>query len=196
MSEFGKSILFLGDQDSPLLRWLSENEESVLHTTEKINPDFISKNEIFFLISYGYRHIIKKEILDLLPGRAINLHISYLPWNRGADPNLWSFIDDTPKGVTIHYIDEGLDTGDIIAQELIEFNEENETLASSYHKLQLLIQELFKRNWQAIKDGSCTSTKQCGQSSTHTSRHRKNIEHHLVKGWQTPVSKIRNLKSR
>ena len=53
----------------------------------------------------------------------------------GQDPNLWSFIEDTPKGVTIHEIDEGIDTGDIIFQKEIVLNS-NETLASSYEKLQ------------------------------------------------------------
>ena len=55
-------------------------------------------------------------MLDRLPDRVVNLHIAYLPYNRGADPNLWSVLEDTPAGVSIHYVDEGVDTGDIIAQ--------------------------------------------------------------------------------
>jgi len=39
-----------------------------------------------------------------------------------ADPNVWSFIEKTPKGVSIHYLDAGIDTGDIIAQKLVETN--------------------------------------------------------------------------
>ncbi|MCL0081308.1 hypothetical protein M1N64_03665 [Peptococcaceae bacterium] len=50
--------------------------------------------------------------MDKFQGRAINLHISFLPWNRGADPNFWSFIENAPVGVSIHYLDEGIDTGD------------------------------------------------------------------------------------
>ena len=38
------------------------------------------------------------------------MHISYLPFNRGAHPNYWSFKDNSPKGVTIHFIDNGIDT--------------------------------------------------------------------------------------
>ena len=61
---------------------------------QKMAPDKI--------ISYSYRYIIAKEMIDFMPTSIVNLHISYLPWNRGASPNFWSFIEDTPKGVTIH----------------------------------------------------------------------------------------------
>ncbi len=120
-----------------------------------------------WLISYGYRHILKKEILDLFPDRAINLHISYLPWNRGADPNLWSFLEDTPKGVTIHYMDEGLDTGDIIYQQEVEMDEDD-TLATSYQKLSDAIEGLFIEKWESILSGDCPRIPQ-GQGSYHRS---------------------------
>ena len=102
------------------------------------------------VISYNYNYIIKPDVIALLPDKIINLHISLLPWNRGASPNFWSFIDDTPKGVTIHQIDSGLDTGAIIVQKQMFFDENKETLASSYQKLQDAIQELFKNNFDNI----------------------------------------------
>ena len=68
------------------------------------------------IVSYNYKHIIQPEIIVLMNGRLVNLHISYLPWNKGSDPNFWSFIDNTPKGVTIHKIDNHLDTGAILYQ--------------------------------------------------------------------------------
>jgi len=93
------------------------------------------------IISYNYKYIIKKDILKHY--KIINLHISYLPFNRGANPNIWSFIDNTPKGVTIHYIDEGIDTGDIISQKKVVLNKDM-TLKTSYKKLHKHIQNLFK----------------------------------------------------
>jgi methionyl-tRNA formyltransferase len=64
----------------------------------------VTKTDADFIVSYGYRYMLRRPIIGTVP--AINLHISYLPWNRGADSNLWSWIDGTPKGVTIHDIDE------------------------------------------------------------------------------------------
>ena len=127
-------------------------------------------------------------ILDIFPCKAINLHISYLPWNRGADPNFWSFVEDTPKGITIHYLDEGVDTGDIIVQEEIKFDSDRETLATSYEKLQAAIQNLFKQNWPNIKNEKCQGQKQVGKGSTHKVRDKEGLSHLLTAGWSTPVS--------
>lgn len=178
-----QTILFLGPEKSPLLTWLVEHEEAVIWRSEKITANFIDNNNVTWLISYGYRHILTKELLDRLPDRAINLHISYLPFNRGADPNFWSFVNNTPKGVTIHYIDTGMDTGDIIVQRQVVFTEE--TLATTYQRLQTEIQELFKENWASIKAGTCGRTKQSHKATD------KNVFSQLLRsGWDTNVSVI------
>jgi len=183
-----ENILFLGEKESPLFDWLKSTGESVIQTSEKITPEFFISNKIRFLVSYGYRHILRKEILELFPDRAVNLHISYLPWNKGADPNFWSFIEDTPKGVTIHYLDEGVDTGDIIVQEKVEFNTDQETLATSYEKLQATIQKLFKKNWQDIKSEKCNRQKQIGKGSLHKVKDKKALSQFLTDGWDTSLS--------
>tara|TARA_B100000795_G_scaffold244240_1_gene208662 strand:+ start:49 stop:903 length:855 start_codon:yes stop_codon:yes gene_type:complete len=130
------------------------------------------------------------DILDLLPFRAINLHISYLPYNRGTDPNFWSFVDNTPCGVSIHYIDEGVDTGDIIVQEKVSFNSEKDTLKDSYSKLQLTIQELFKQNWHDIQALRCSRQKQVGIGTFHKKSERKLLSHLLQDEWNTKISVI------
>jgi methionyl-tRNA formyltransferase len=183
-----EKILFLGPEDSPLITWLREEGEQVIQTADKLSAEDVAEQGYSFLVSYGYRHILRKDILDVFPGRAINLHISYLPWNRGADPNFWSFIEDTPKGVTIHYLDEGVNTGDIIVQEKMEFDSDRETLATSYEKLQTAIQELFRKNWQNIKSGNCRRQKQVGKGSTHKVKDKTSLSHLLTDGWNTPVS--------
>ncbi|MEK7775438.1 MAG: formyltransferase family protein [Candidatus Zixiibacteriota bacterium] len=185
------TILFLGPDDSPLLQWLRESGETVVHTAERINHEFLQRHNIGFLVSFGYRHIIKKDMLDLLPGRAINLHISLLPWNRGADPNLWSWVDNTPKGVTIHYLDEGVDTGDIIYQKEVLFDPAKETLASSYATLQSEIVALFKAHWQEIKSGACPRIPQRGVGSTHRVKDKEPLASILNEGWDTSVSLLR-----
>ena len=187
-----KNVLFLGSADSPLVAWLEQQGESVLTTCEILDKKFVIESNISFIISYGYRHIIKSDILSLFPRQAINLHISYLPWNKGADPNFWSFVQDTPKGVTIHYLDPGLDTGDIIVQKEITFNEKVETLASSYKKLHDEIQHLFKVNWHFIKNKSCLSFKQPVGGSFHRLKDKEPLQYLLKNGWDTPVSLLKN----
>ncbi len=185
-----ENILFLGDENSPLLKWLRLNGESVIQTTQPFNSNFIDNKNIKFLVSYGFRHIISKNILDQFPNRAINLHISLLPWNKGADPNLWSFIDGTPKGVTIHYLDAGIDTGDVIVQKEVLFDIQQETLSTSYQTLQSTIELLFQQNWQSIKNESCVRQPQQHPGSLHKLKDKETISHLLTEGWDTPISKL------
>ncbi len=183
-----KKILFLGPSDSPLIHWLRGKDEKITQTAEKISPEFILENDFSFLISYGYRYILGKNILNKFPDKAINLHISYLPWNRGTDPNFWSFIENTPKGVTIHYLDEGVDTGDIIVQRAVQFDSKKETLATSYQQLHATIQQLFKENWQDIKTGLCHRKKQIGNGSTHKAKDKEPFLYLVKDRWNTSIS--------
>ena len=153
-------------------------------------PSHSGSNGVTFVISYGYRHIVRKAVLERLGHRAVNLHIAYLPWNRGADPNFWSFVEGTPKGVTIHYMDEGIDTGDIIFQKEVTFTSGTETLATTYEKLQLEIQELFKQHWRQIKAGECPRLKQHSYGSLHRMKDKEPLSHLLTDGFNTPVSSL------
>lgn len=182
-----KKILFLGDKSSPLLDWLKSTEGFVMQTSEKITTQLIKSNNIDFIISFGYRHILSGDVLDLFHNRAVNLHLSYLPYNRGADPNFWSFVENTPKGVSIHYLDTGIDTGDIIVQKKIKFDSKNDTLATSYEKLQIVIQNLFKENWKDIKNFSCKRYKQIGDGTFHKVEDKINLKYLLEDEWDTPL---------
>ncbi len=179
----GGPILFLGDEACPLIDWLRQTE-SVIDTARPIDSAFVIERDIGFIVSYGYRHILSAEVLACVPDRAINLHIALLPWNRGADPNLWSFIDNTPKGVTIHYIDSGIDTGDIIVQREVTI-ESCSTLATSYQQLSEAIEDLFKDNWETIRTGRCGRTPQTGSGSYHSRADRAAVQGRLENGWDT-----------
>jgi methionyl-tRNA formyltransferase len=140
-----------------------------------------------FIVSYGYRHILAPEVFSLAGRAAVNLHISLLPWNRGADPNLWSFVEGTPKGVTIHHIDAGIDTGDIIAQRRVEFTIEA-TLAQTYDRLDREVVELFTQTWSAIESGDAPRRAQPPGGSFHRVADRATVEHLLTLGWDTPIA--------
>jgi methionyl-tRNA formyltransferase len=130
---------------------------------------------------------LKNDIISIPKLGVINLHISFLPWNKGSDPNFWSHVEGTLKGVTIHYIDEGVDTGDIIAQTEVIFSNED-TLSSSYTKLHKEIQDLFYETWFKIKKGGVVRKKQVGKGTIHRKVDKLAYDYLLKQGWGTPLS--------
>lgn len=182
-------VMYLGPESS-LVDFIAQGGDSVQRTEAPVG-DFDDQD---FVVSYGYRHIIKNAAeLKRMKGRMINLHISYLPWNRGADPNFWSWAEGTPHGVTIHEIDCGIDDGDIIAQRLVEMFAHEETLASSYAKLHAAIQSLFVEHWPNIRSGRAPRNKQVGEGSFRQAWERRRIESEVMPmGWDTPCSLVRS----
>lgn len=164
-------ILFLTNNENtnPLYQWLCEKEgrEQVLRFTNKLSLEIVEALKPSFMISYNYRHIVKEDVINYMQGRIINLHTSYLPYNRGSSPNFFSFLEDTPKGITIHQLDKGLDTGAILVQKELTFDEEQETFASSYEKLIQEMYRLFTESWEAIKNGNIKPVSQQGEGTYH-----------------------------
>jgi methionyl-tRNA formyltransferase len=188
-------ILFLGGNLSKnLADWLEQAGENVIYRDDKITLNEVKTICPDMIISYNYKYIISKEIIDCVKGKAVNLHISLLPYNRGYHPNVWSFLEDTPKGVTIHYIDEGIDTGDIIVQKEVFIDEDKETLKSSYEILHKEIQALFKENWVKIRNNELTPKPQGG---VHFKREiTKYMEFIREKGWDTSIRGLKEQYSR
>lgn len=184
-------VLFLTNNEvsAPLASWIEDRANVIVHSDALSVQDMLSARPDL-VVSYSYRHIIKPEVLAL--GRFVNLHISMLPWNRGADPNAWSILDDTPKGVTIHVIDDGLDTGPALFQRRIEFDD-NDTLGGTYAKLQALIQELFIENWPAIRDNTAIAEPYREKGSYHHSREFAAIKERLMgaEGWGVTLKALR-----
>ncbi len=188
-------ILFLTNNtiSKSLINWIRNNTvDDIVIEEGNLSLEKVLDMKRDFIISYNYVHIITEDILKLYKERAINLHISYLPWNRGAHPNVWSFIDETPKGITIHLIDKGLDTGDVLIQKEITIHEEVETLSSSYKKLHKEIQNLFIENWLKIKNFQLEPTQQKGKGSYHSKKDFNKINYLLEQeGWDIKISELK-----
>jgi len=137
-------ILFLGysEKQTSLIEDLVNSCCEVWHTEDRI----ASTAGYDVVVSYGYRHILTKPVIESSDAPIVNLHISYLPWNRGAHPNFWSFYDCTPSGVSIHLIDEGIDTGPILYQRYVNFSKNERTFSQTYRRLIVEIEQLFKEN--------------------------------------------------
>ena len=101
-----KKILFLGYNSNQTkiiekIKYFKKNI-TVKQSSKKVSYNVVKNFDL--VISFGYRHIIEKEIISKFKN-LINVHIGFLPYNRGAHPNFWSFMENTPSGVTIHKID-------------------------------------------------------------------------------------------
>ena len=180
------NILLLGPYRKNLVDFLSSFGDEVATREAPLAGDSECLRNIDFIVSYGYRHILKKDVLDKFLNKAINLHISLLPWNGGSDPNFWSFLENTPKGVTIHYLDYGIDTGDILAQQEVNYVPED-TLRTSYERLSKTIEDLFRKVWPNIRSGKQKSILQPKGGAYHRLSDRVAFEYLLTKGWDTPV---------
>ena len=134
-----------------------------------LNPDII--------ITCAYGQIIPKEILDYPRLGCINVHASLLPKYRGGAPIHWSIINgDKKTGITIMYMDVGMDTGDIISQEEIEILD-SDNLESIHDKLSALGAELLINTLPSIIDGTNDRLKQDESKVTFAYNIKREEEH-------------------
>ena len=82
--------------------------------------EHIKEHDLDLLVLAWYPDIIKKPVIDAVNVGVINHHPSLLPYNRGKYPYYWTLNDGTPFGLTIHFIDENMDSGDVLFQKEIK----------------------------------------------------------------------------
>lgn len=127
-------------------------EEGVLDQLRALNPELI--------VVAAYGRILPVEILDLPRYGCINVHSSLLPKYRGAAPINWAVVNgDKETGVTIMYMAEGLDTGDIISQCTTPIGPE-ENAEELYTRLADLGAELLSDTVKSIAAGTASRTPQ------------------------------------
>lgn len=113
-----------------------------IKTLKNLNLDLI--------ILAWWPYIIQNELIRLPRIGCLNFHPSYLPFNRGKHYNFWSIVENVPFGVTIHWVTEDIDAGDIAFQTIIQTSWED-TGETLYHAAQREIIKLFINNFPAIK---------------------------------------------
>lgn len=130
----------------------------------KIREDYGALNEldIDLIVTCAFGQILPKEVLDLPKCGCVNVHASILPKYRGSAPIEYAIMNgDSETGVTIMYMDEGMDTGDIISISKLPI-EANDTGGTIHDKLSLLgrdtlekvLEDIFNGNVKRIKQGS------------------------------------------
>lgn len=147
--------------DLPIYQPVKVREESFVETIKEIAPDVI------IVIAFG--QIIPKSILDLPKYGCINIHASLLPKYRGAAPIQWAIIEgETKTGLTTMYMEEGLDTGDMLLKEEVDIAGD-ETGGSLHDKLAQLGGSLILKTLDAVENGTMVRIKQDDSQSTYVS---------------------------
>lgn len=116
-------------QDPVLKEWADQLVVDYLPFQDVNSPDAIKKFSSYdadLYVSMSFNQILKKSILGLPTLGVINCHAGALPFYRGRNVLNWALINDEKEfGVTVHYIDEGIDTGDIIRQKKLPISDQD-----------------------------------------------------------------------
>jgi len=116
------------------------NSKDFLNQLKKYNCDLF--------VSMSFNQIFKKEIINIPKFKIINCHAGKLPFYRGRNILNWALINDEKEfGITVHYVDEGIDTGDIILQETYPITDEDDystLLARSYIECARILYKAIK----------------------------------------------------
>lgn len=158
-------------QDISLVVTTSENE--IFNLAKQINVNHLvfksakqvdsSIKELGIELDIGFLvwwpKIIKQPLLNLPKYGFINTHPSFLPYNRGKHYNFWALVEQAPFGVSLHFVEEGIDNGDLLAQVSIPYSWEDNG-ESLYKKAKSAMVDLFKQTYPQIRDLNINRQKQ------------------------------------
>ncbi|MCC6227350.1 MAG: formyl transferase [Microthrixaceae bacterium] len=122
-------------------------------------------------VLFGYR--IGDKLLSAAAWAAVNLHPGLLPYNAGANPNVWPLVDGTPAGTTLHLMTSSLDAGDILAQARVAHSPDDTGL-TLYRRLMEASFDLFTDTWPSIR--TIVPTPQVGPGTFHRSDELKSLD--------------------
>ena len=189
-------VLILSPYSEKLIPVIKSSGDSYIVSESQIDLDFCIFNEIQFIVSYGFRYLISKEICDYFPLKVINLHISYLPFCKGAHPVFWAIAENNIMGVTIHLVDKGLDTGNILFQKEINYLKDSDTFLSAHNIFSLEIENLFNINWKYIRNAENKGSIQNGEGSFHRKKDIEKMKKYLPYSWETSIKEFYKLSGK
>lgn len=119
-------------------------------------------------VSCGFAAILPPELLALPRWGWVNVHRSYLPYNRGLDPLQWAVIDGTPAGVSVHVMTDRIDAGPIVAQAEMPVlpTDDGDALEA---RADALAFDLFRGCWPRLRAGDLSGTPQDEDLATYHS---------------------------
>lgn len=135
----------------PDLRLYCE-KKGIPYTLDRISSDNLPFTPDIICSVY-YRNIIPSDVIKAANRKIFNLHPSLLPRYRGCSSLTWAMINGEKEcGYTYHYIDEGIDTGNIIIQKSVRI-EEFDTQLTLYNRIMVLAMEDFEKAFDMVCSG-------------------------------------------
>ncbi len=129
----------------------------------------LSRLDLDYIICVHFPYMVSEEVLSIPRVGVLNLHPAYLPYNRGWHTPSWAILEETAAGATLHFMDEGTDTGDIVHQKRLEVSW-GDTAHSLYQRLKQLEREVFKEAWPELVSHSYERTPQNPNEGTFHKR--------------------------
>ncbi len=171
------------DNGIPVHEWKSIKDPSILQQLQSWQADLA--------VSAGNkRYVFTRQIIDSFRLGAVNYHSSLLPKNGGQFPIHWQIYKGEPEiGITIHYCDEGIDTGDLILQETVPIGPDD-TFKSIYFGcvLQKSV-DLLTKGVRLIREGKAPRIAQDLTQSTYN--HPFGLQEATI-DWTAPTQQIYN----
>ncbi len=161
------------------IKVVAQNHNIPVFQPIKIRQDYeeIAKYQPDLIVTCAYGQIIPKAVLDIPRLGCINVHASILPKYRGGAPIHHAIINgEKETGITIMYMDEGMDTGDIIEVAKIPI-EANDNVETMHQKLSLLGSELLLKTLPKIINGTNNREKQNNEEATYAKIIKREDEH-------------------
>lgn len=143
-----------------------------------LNPDYI--------VLVQYDRILKRDIINIPKIGCINLHFSPLPIGRGCFSIPWAILEDEMSGVTLHWIDSGIDAGPIIDQKIYQVRNHH-TAFVLYHRAVKSGIQIFKDNLDNLVQGMLNKRIQEKGKSTY---HPQGYPYDRWIDWTWDASKI------
>lgn len=137
--------------------------------------DLLQKLEPHYLVSVHFPYVIPEAVLRIPSIGALNLHPAYLPYNRGWHTPSWAIYEGTPYGATLHWMDAGLDTGDIALRRAISVLPQD-TAHSLYQRVLELEEALFREAVPLMLEGSLPRQPQETGGTSHTKAELNKIQ--------------------
>jgi methionyl-tRNA formyltransferase len=166
----------------PVYQPQDPNDPAFVEVLRRLQPDF--------LFSCYYRYMLKKPLLDLPRRGALNLHGSLLPRYRGRVPINWVLVHgETETGLTLHYMEEKADRGDMVGQKRVPITEED-TAYTLFAKMTAAAGELMRDTYPLLRTGKAPRVPQDQAQASYFGGRR--AEDGMI-DWHKPAQEIYNL---